>query len=71
MDHISVKFKIFNRGDLETSFCVLGYSREGISKLHRRKGPKKSIWANYFYELWFNLRFRLFGCLSTVEDRWK
>jgi hypothetical protein len=41
MDHISVKFKIFNRGDLETSFCVLGYPREGISKLHRRKGPKK------------------------------
>ena len=50
MDHISVTFKNFNTGVLETSICVLGYSREGISKLHRRKGQKK---------------FRLFGCLIS------
>ena len=37
MEHINIRFKIFNAGDLETSFCVLGYSREGISKLHREK----------------------------------
>jgi hypothetical protein len=69
MDHMSIKFKIFNIGVLETSFCVLGYSREGISKLHRKKGPKKSAWANnYFYYFLFNLRFRLFGCLSSPSQ---